>query len=300
MKNKNINVAAIDIGSNAVRLHIASIDLETREYSARKELMVRVPLRLGQDAFVHGKIKKEKYKKVIKLMKAFKQLMSIYDIVEMKACATSAMRDAGNSQELVDEILEKTGIPVEIISGHEEANLIYESHFADKLDHAKNHLYVDVGGGSTEISLIVDGELKNSTSFEIGTVRLLNDKVMESEWEALSIYLKEIDQEYKIENIIGSGGNIIKINKLIGHGQSEILHVQDLKYFYAQIKDRTPDELMKEYKFRPDRADVIGHAARIFLSISDSLTCNNIIVPTIGLSDGIIHKLYNQWKTRTK
>ncbi len=297
---KNYNVAAIDIGSNAVRLLISSIKNSKGAYTVQKEIMLRVPIRLGQDAFMYGKIEETKFKNLVRLMKSYKHLMKIYDVKLYRACATSAMRDALNSEDLVKEIYDKTQIYIEVISGTEEAGILYESHFADKLDKNLNHIYVDVGGGSTEISLIVNGDLKESKSYEIGTVRLLNNKVKEKEWEKLTTNLKNIKVQWEIENIIGSGGNILKLNKLINNDQSGHINVGDLLNFYNEIEPLDPDQLMEIYNLKSDRADVITHAAKIYMEVALHLGCTNILVPTIGLTDGITHLLLEEWKKENK
>ena len=207
-----IYFAAIDIGSNAVRLLIKSIVPGDSSDSFEKVLMVRVPLRLGQESFVTGKINGDKEKQLIRLMKAFKHLIKVYNVTEYRACATAAMREAKNSTALVKEIRKETDLKIEIINGQEEASIIYESHFGDNLNKDQNYVFVDVGGGSTELSLMINGELSESKSYDIGTVRLLNDKVKAGEFERLNHDLSEWNELYKVNDIIGSGGNIIKLN----------------------------------------------------------------------------------------
>jgi len=222
----SINFAAIDIGSNAVRLLIKSIIPGDHSDSFTKVLMVRVPLRLGQESFVTGKISGDKEKQLIRLMKAFKHLIKIYDITDYRVCATAAMREAKNSNALVKEIRKETNLKVEIINGQEEASIIYESHFGDNLNKEQNYVFVDVGGGSTELSLMVNGELSESKSYDIGTVRLLNDKVKSEEYDRLNSDLTELKDLYKINDIIGSGGNIIPWLK---HGRTLNFQFKNLK-----------------------------------------------------------------------
>jgi len=297
---KSINFAAIDIGSNAVRLLIKSIVPGDPSDSFTKVLMVRVPLRLGQESFVTGKISGEKEKQLIRLMKAFKQLIKIYGIADYRACATAAMREAKNSTALVKEIRKETGLKIEIVNGHEEASIIYESHFADNLNKELNYIYVDVGGGSTELNLMVNGELLESKSYDIGTVRLLNDKVKGVEFERLNYDLHELHEQYKITDIIGSGGNIIKLNSLAKVRKNNKLSVQKLEELNDTLKQFTVEELITNYKLKPDRADVITYAADIYLTVAKGVGATHIIVPTIGLADGIVHMLYVNWKEKNK
>jgi len=295
-----IHFAAIDIGSNAVRLLIKSVVPGDPTDTSTKVLMVRVPLRLGQESFVSGKISDVKAKKLVRLMKAFKHLMKIYDITDYRACATSAMREAKNSKELVQEIRKETDIKIEIIAGQEEASIIYESHFADSLNKILNYIYVDVGGGSTEISLIVGGELLESKSYDIGTVRLLNNMVKSEEIDKMNMGLSELKELYKINDIIGSGGNIIKLNTLAKVRKNNKLSLQALELLNETLKQYTVDELITLYKMKPDRADVITHAADIYIQVAKGVGASHIMVPTIGLADGIIHMLYGKWKEKNK
>ena len=205
---KKVNYAAIDIGSNAVRLLIKCVNEENAPELMSKVQLIRIPLRLGEDAFTVGVISAEKEKKLIRLMKAYKQLMKIYDVVDYRACATSAMRDARNGKDIVQQIVKKTGIRVEIIDGQEEAHIVYDNHIEQLFASGQNYLYADVGGGSTEINLISNGELKNSRSYNIGTVRMLSGMVKEEEKEALRTDLIGIATEYAPVSMIGSGGNI--------------------------------------------------------------------------------------------
>ena len=297
---KSINFAAIDIGSNAVRLLIKSIVPGDPSDSFTKVLMVRVPLRLGQEVFVTGKISSDKEKQLIRLMKAFKHLIKIYDIADYRVCATAAMREAKNSNALVKEIRKETDLKVEIINGQEEASIIYESHFGDNLNKEQNYIFVDVGGGSTELSLVSNGELLESKSYDIGTVRLLNDKVKGVEYERLNYDLAELKEQYKITDIIGSGGNILKLNSLAKVRKNNKLSLLKLEELNNTLKQFTVDDLITNYKLKPDRADVITYAGDIYIAVAKGVGESHIIVPTIGLADGIIHMLYMKWKEKNK
>lgn len=296
INKKKVNYAAIDIGSNAVRLLIKCVNEENSSELMSKIQLIRVPLRLGEDAFTTGVISAEKEKKLIRLMKAYKQLMKIYDVVDYRACATSAMRDARNGKAIARQIAKKTGIRVDIIDGQEEAHIVYDNHIEQLFATGQNYLYVDVGGGSTEINLISNGELKNSHSYNIGTVRMLSGMVKEEEKEALRTDLIGLAAEYAPINIIGSGGNINKLFRLADKKDKKnaLLPVDSLREIYEALQAISPEERIKLYKLKPDRADVIVPAAEIFLEVATQAKATGIIVPTIGLSDGIIDSLYTQ------
>jgi len=296
----NLQFAAIDIGSNAVRLLIMSIAPGNSEESFDKTLMIRVPLRLGQESFVDGKISDIKAKNLIRLMKAFKHLLKVYDVTDYRVCATAAMREAKNSKDLVKEIKKETDLKVEIIDGHEEAMIIYESHFYYNLNENQNYVFVDVGGGSTEISLLVNGVLSQSKSYKIGTVRLLNDKVESGEYDNLHRDLKELKEHYQINDIIASGGNIIKLNALAKTRAGRKFPLTALEAITTELKQYNVDELIEKYKLKPDRADVIVPAANTYIDVAQSIGAKNFIVPKIGLIDGIIHMLYVKWKEKKR
>ncbi|MFZ4724487.1 MAG: Ppx/GppA family phosphatase [Paludibacter sp.] len=294
----SIKFAAIDIGSNAVRLLIMSVSPTDPTETYSKLLMIRFPLRLGQESFVSGKITDDKAKQLLRLMKAFKHLIKASDVVQYRACATSAMREAKNSKEIVKEIMKETGLEIEIIDGQEEARIIYESHFADNLNKDLNYILVDVGGGSTEISLIANGTLIQSQSYNIGTVRLLNNKVKNEEYEKLYSDLSDLKEEYVINDIIGSGGNIIKLNTLAQVRKGRKLSLTALDALNETLKQYSVDELIERYKLKPDRADVIIHAAEIYIDVAQKVGAKSFIVPKIGLIDGIVHLLYVDWKEK--
>ncbi|MDR3704973.1 MAG: ethanolamine ammonia-lyase reactivating factor EutA [Paludibacteraceae bacterium] len=290
MKSKK--VAAIDIGSNAVRLLISSISEDEEGISFKKILLIRVPLRLGEDSFSVGKITKSRALKLIKLITAFKNLMEVHEVESYRACATAAMREAKNGQKIVEKIKEKTDINIEIIDGGEEAKMIYESHMADRLNVNKNYLYVDVGGGSTEISVIVAGELADSKSFNVGTIRMLRKKVTETELENMNDFLRTVKEKFAPVEIIGSGGNINKLHRLAKLGREDVLNIRELENMYHNLKQLSLEERMEKYELNLDRADVIVPASEIFLHIANISGISDIYVPTFGLVDGIVHKVY--------
>lgn len=287
--------AAIDIGSNAVRLLIKSIDRDAvQEKKFKKLMLLRVPLRLGLDVFSIGELSEKKADKLRRLMKAFRQLMKIYEVDDYRACATSAMRDARNGAEIIRKIDKDTGIRIEIIDGQEEARMIYNNHIEYMEDRFGNYLYVDVGGGSTEINLITGGELVWSMSYNLGTVRMLSNAVKEGTWELMEEELEKVTGDLTDINIIGSGGNINKLFRLADNKDKkrQRLPVSSLKILYDELKSMTPEERIESFKLKQDRADVIVPAAEIFLKIANVIHAEYIYVPVIGLSDGIIDDLY--------
>lgn len=297
-ETRKTNYAAIDIGSNAVRLLIKEIKEEQGKAHFSKVLMLRVPLRLGFDVFDIGKISEKKEKNMIRLMKAFRHLMKIYDVKPCRACATSAMRDAKNGMDIIKQIEKKTGVHIDIIDGQEEAKIIYNNHVEHMEDQKGNYMYVDVGGGSTEINLLSEGQLVCSRSYNIGTVRMLNNAVKDSEWERLKNDLAELAKSYPQTNIIGSGGNINKLYRLADKKNKKkmTMQVSVLQELHTRLKALSLEERMEQFGMKPDRADVIIPAGEIFLTIANIIGASYIHVPVIGLSDGIIDELYLQNK----
>ena len=294
-----LNYAAIDIGSNAVRLLIKSISSDaTDKHQFKKILLLRVPLRLGFDIFRDGELSEKKARKLHRLMKAYRHLMKIYDVCAYRACATSAMRDAKNGAEIIRHISRDTGINVEIIGGAEEARIIYSNHLECMADREGAYLYVDVGGGSTEINFLTDGELHSSVSYNIGTVRLLTNKVRDDEWLRMEEDLKKMLSIAPKINIIGSGGNINKIYRMasVKNSVKQRMPVTSVRAVYNQLNTLSVEERIEQYNLKEDRADVIVPAAEIFLRIADIVNATYIHVPIIGLADGIIDELYEKGK----
>ena len=279
--------AAIDIGSNAVRLLIKKEDADENLVSKRltKALLLRVPLRLGFDVFTLGELSEKKAKNLRRLMKAFRQLMKIYEVTDYRACATSAMRDARNGKKVIDKILKDSDINIEIINGQEEAQIIYNNHIECLEDRTGNYIYVDVGGGSTEINMMIHGQLEQTLSSNIGTVRMLSGAVKD-----LTRLTADFDNVY----IIVSGGYINKLYRMAEKKDKKRLRlpVSELKALYDMLEPLTPEQRMKEYALKADRADVIVPAAKIFLTIADTVKADFVHVPVIGLADGIIDSLY--------
>lgn len=293
--DSGINYAAIDIGSNAVRLLIKHVEEDSNGVPHfSKVLLLRIPLRLGFDVFAMGKISEQKEKNLIRLMKSYRHIMKIYDVDSYRACATSAMRDAANGMQIIKYIRKKTDIKIDIIDGQEEARMIYNNHIEQLEDRTGNYMYVDVGGGSTEINLLSQGELVCSRSYNIGTVRILNQAVKDSEWQRLKDDMAALALSYSQINIIGSGGNINKLYRLADKKdkKQKRMTVDTLRQLYDSLKVLTLEERMEQYGLKPDRADVIVPAGTIFLTIADLIQAAFIYVPVIGLSDGIIDNLY--------
>ncbi|AWH86103.1 exopolyphosphatase [Flavobacterium album] len=285
--------AAIDIGSNAMRLLVTNIvEQEGKETQFNKESLVRVPIRLGQDSFTVGEISEENTQRMIDAMKAYKLLMKVHKVERYMACATSAMREAYNAKDVVDIIEQEAGIRIEIIDGRKEAGIIAATdlHHFIKPDHT--YLFVDVGGGSTEFSLFTEGKIVASKSFKNGTVRLLNNMVSELVWQEIEKWIKKIVEPYDNVILIGSGGNINKLFKMSGKQQEKPLSYFYVNSQYQFLNGLSYEQRISELSLNPDRADVIIYAARIYLNAMKWSGARNIYVPKIGLSDGIVKAMY--------
>ncbi|WP_417291059.1 Ppx/GppA phosphatase family protein [Corallibacter sp.] len=285
--------AAIDIGSNAVRLLIANIIEEKgKPVRFKKSSLVRVPIRLGADVFLKQKISKHNQQRMLDTMKAFKLLMKSHNVEKYKACATSAMREASNGNKLSELVLNETDIKIDIIGGEEEAAIIAATDLNSYIDKNKTYLYVDVGGGSTEFTVIHNGNTITSRSFKIGTVRLLNDIVKKETWDELEVWIKENTKQYEKIDVLGSGGNINKIFKISGKSLGKPLTYFYLTSYYNMLQSYSYEERITELDLNQDRADVIIPATRIYLSAMKWSGAKDIFVPKIGLADGIIKSIY--------
>lgn len=286
-------LAAIDIGSNAARLLISEAALyKNGSVDYTKLTLLRIPLRLGFEVFEKGIISPEKQKQLMDTMKAYKLLMDIYKVESYRACATSAMRDAKNGVQIIKDVLKETGINIEIIAGQEEANIIYETHIAENLSSGKSYLYVDVGGGSTEVTLFADNKIVFKESFNIGTIRLLNKSVTDEQWNHMKWYIKTHTSSHQPLVAIGSGGNINKIFSISKKKEGKPLTLELLKDYCRELSASTVEERMHLYNFRADRADVIVPALEIFVAIMRWSGAEEIYVPRIGLADGLIKMQY--------
>jgi exopolyphosphatase/guanosine-5'-triphosphate,3'-diphosphate pyrophosphatase len=285
--------AAIDIGSNAMRLLVANIIEENgKETQFSKSSLVRVPIRLGQDAFTVGEITEENIDRMVDAMKAFKLIMKVHKVEKYMACATSALREAYNGKEVVEIIKKKADVKIEIIDGKKEAAIIASTdlHYLLKTEH--NYLYVDVGGGSTEFSLFSEGKMIISKSFKVGTVRLLNNMVGEIVWHEIEKWIKQNTEEFDNVTLIGSGGNINKLFKMSGKQNEKPLSYIYLNAQYTNLNALSYEQRISDLGLNPDRADVIIPALRIYLNAMKWSGARNIYVPKIGLADGIVKAMY--------
>ncbi len=287
--------ASIDIGSNAVRLLLCSVMEDGGEVLFKKNELVRIPIRLGEDAFVEKFISEEKIRSLVKTMQAFRLLMEVFGAVDYRACATSAMREAGNGNEIIERVRREAGINIEIIQGKIEAEIIYSNHIAEHLDHDSSYLYIDVGGGSTELTLFSEGKIVFSQSFNIGTIRLLHETVSKEHWSDFKETVRNITKNYRPLKAIGSGGNINKIYKTLKKKEGKSLQYDKIKEYSEYLNSFTVEQRITKLGLNPDRADVILPASKIFLSVMKNAGIDEIIVPQIGLSDGIVHLLYEKY-----
>jgi exopolyphosphatase/guanosine-5'-triphosphate,3'-diphosphate pyrophosphatase len=285
-----LRFAAIDIGSNAIRLLIADILCKDSKVFYTKNTLLRVPLRLGDDAFLNKKISPPKFEDMVKTMRAFKDLLDVYKVSDYKACATSAMRDSENGVQVVNACKE-VGIDINIIDGGDEAKIIYNAYLSGIMDKDKVYLYIDVGGGSTEISLFANGALKGSKSFNLGTIRILDKQDTPEIWQEMREWVKDITKDYKEIYGIGTGGNINKLSRMINNGQDKPFTYARLASVYDHLSSFTMDQRIHELGLRSDRADVIIPAAEIFMTIMKTGHLRNIVAPRVGLVDGIIQQL---------
>ncbi len=297
---KLLKFAAIDIGSNAVRLLLANVIEDERKTVFRKSSLIRMPLRLGEDSFTKGKISEPRINKLVQTMLAYKYLMQVEDVVAYRACATSAMREAANAKEVVKKVKKETGIEIEVIDGKLEAEIIYANQIVEMIDDSSPYLYVDVGGGSTEISLFADKKRIASKSFDVGTIRILNNKVDKKDYNKIKKWLGELDFKNRTVRLIGSGGNINKLFKISGKKENQPLSFTELDELNKFISYYTMDERIKILGMNPDRADVIIPASDIYLKIMKWTNAREIIVPTIGVSDGIVRQLYKEYSKQKK
>lgn len=286
---------AIDIGSNAVRLLIATIiERENQQTIFKKTSLVRVPIRLGEDVFQYKTISEINTARLIDTINAFKLLMNSHKVVKYRACATSAMREAENGKSIAETIRKKTGISIQIIDGNDEAAIIASTDIKDLIMVDKTFLYVDVGGGSTEFTIFSNGNTISSKSFKLGTVRLLNNMVSDTIWKEVEEWIKQETKNYSKVSVIGSGGNINSIFKQSGKASGKSLSYIYLANYFELIQNYSYEERVVEMDMNPDRADVIIHATRIYLSAMKWSKARKIYVPKIGLSDGIIKSLYKE------
>lgn len=284
--------AAVDIGSNAVRLLFCEVYPTETFPQLKKISLVRLPIRLGEDVFTTGEISPINAKKLLKTLIAFKHLTEVYGVLDYEICATSAMREATNGKEIAAQIKNETDLDINIIEGNMEADIIFETHIAEKIDQNGTYLYMDVGGGSTELTLFSKGQKITSHSFRIGTIRLKNDMVKKSTWLEMKSWVEELRDNYTIDMIIGTGGNINSIYTLCRLSNYKILKYAKLKQMDEFLNEHTLEERKLKLGLRPDRADVITHASKIYLTVMKKAGVKDMFVPKVGLADGIINQLY--------
>lgn len=284
--------AAIDIGSNAVRLLIADVieHDDNGSVSYKKTTLIRVPLRLGDNAFLDKKISDKKAEDLVKTMTAFKNLMEVYKVQDYLACGTSALREAKNGPDLVKKIKKQVGLDIEIVEGGKEASIIYSNHIAEALEHDKSYLYIDVGGGSTELTLFSKNVVVASKSFDLGTIRMLDNQDKDEVWEELKEWIKQHTKNIKPITGIGTGGNINKLFRL-SKEKSDILSYTALKNLYNFLNSYSLKDRIKVLELNHDRADVIIPAAEIYLAVMKWASVKQMHVPQVGLVDGLIHLL---------
>lgn len=283
--------AAVDIGSNAIRLLFCDVDVYQNHKKVKKISLIRLPIRLGQDVFTKKKISTKNISSLIKAMETFKNLSAIYEVVNSRVCATSAFREAKNGKEVIEKIKKKTGVTIEIIDGGTEAELILETHISDKLNPKGTFLYIDVGGGSTELSVFSEGKQILSNSFKIGTIRLKNNLVTDSTWKEMVVWIIKTIKKHQPELAIGTGGNINKLYKMCGLKDYKLFEYNQLEQMNIFLLQHTIEERILKLGLKPDRADVITHAAKIYLIVLETAKIDKIFVPKLGLADGIIYKL---------
>ncbi|MDX1543687.1 MAG: exopolyphosphatase [Christiangramia sp.] len=297
---KQKTYAAIDIGSNAVRLLVSTItEKEGMDTDFRKTSLVRVPIRLGSDVFLKQKVSDKNIQRMVDTMQAFNLLMRSHGVEKYKACATSAMREAKNGEEVSSLVKEKTGVDIEIIDGSHEAAIIAATDLHALIQNDCNYLYVDVGGGSTEYTLYSNGKTIASKSFKVGTVRMMEDLVEHRTWEEMMEWVKETTKDYDNIDLIGSGGNINNIFKTSGKKEGKPLSLKYLKDYNEKLNSYTYEERITELGLKNDRADVIIPASKIYVNSMKWARAHRIFVPKIGLADGIIKSLHNKSKRKS-
>ena len=287
-----MRLSAVDIGSNAVRFLFVEVINGKKQPVFKKLSLLRLPIRLGEDVFVHDKISSKKQQQLVEAFSAYNHLLQVFEVKKFRICATSAMREATNGKETARLVKQKTGLEIEIIDGNNEATLIYDTHVAEIFGKNDTFLYVDVGGGSTELTLFVKGEMKISRSFKIGTIRLKNDLVSHHTWGEMESWIKKNIKPEKPKATIGTGGNINKIYKMLDGKNYAPVSYAKIKNLKEELEEYTFEERVRELGLKPDRADVIIPAAKIYLSVMKWAGVKEMLVPKVGLADGIIHELY--------
>lgn len=285
---------AIDIGTNAARLLVGEVTTEGNHSFVKKISYTRIPLRLGEEVFENGKISKKKSEHFVKTIKSFKLISEIFEVKQLRAVATSAMREAQNAAKIINKIKEETGVTIEVISGDEEAELIFGTFFLLDIDKNQPFIVIDVGGGSTEVSVFESGERVASRSFQIGTLRLLKNKVADGIWQDIRQWIASHVDLNSPHKIFGTGGNINKVHKLLGAGHLEEISLFNIRTLRNELADMSLEQRSDVYQLKPDRADVIVPALDIYVYILEELGSREIYVPKIGLSDGMVYHMHKE------
>lgn len=295
---KELRFGAIDIGSNAARLLITSVTgfENGKEPYFKKAALVRSPLRLGTDSFLRQELSPKSIERVINSMLAYKHLMRAYDVISYRACATSAMRIARNSPAIVRKVKDLSGIQIEVITGHKEAQIVHETQIVDKYPQNRPYLYIDVGGGSTEITVFENGQAHVSRSFKIGTIRLLNNLIQDEHWSEMQEWVEENVAPFQNLAGIGFGGNISKMFKITKKTKKTPLLLFEINKLYNELEPMTINQRIRKYDMKTDRADVIIPAARIFRNVMTWANCQEIYVPKVGLADGLVRQLFKEYR----
>jgi len=291
-----LKFASIDIGSNAVRLLLCQVFENDGDPEFKKIELVRMPIRLGEDSFSMRRISDHKISQLVDTMKAFRLLIGVFEAVDFRACATAAMREAENSEEIIRKVKSETRILIEVVDGKTEAQIIYSNHIAEHLEADQCYLYIDVGGGSTEVTLFAKNHTIASRSFNIGTIRMLQNQVSKETWSEFKSWIAATTADYKPITGIGSGGNINKIFKMLSKKDDRPFTYKRLREMYEYMNSFSYEDRIRLLGLNPDRADVIIPASRIFLTIMKTAGIEKIVVPQVGLSDGIVHLLYEKYK----
>ena len=288
-------LAGIDIGSNSVRLLVSNVIESGETILFKKSSLTRLPIRLGPDAFGEGRISENNLKRLIAGMSAYRKIMEVHGVEKYRACATSALRESKNGIQVVERIYRESGVNIELIGGKEEARMIFSSDMiGDVAEAHETFLYIDVGGGSTELTLFYKGEIRNSRSFKIGTIRLLKDLVKKKRWEEMKEWIQEKTEDFDEVLMVGSGGNINRTFKLVQKRKGETMTLKGLKGIREQILNFDDDQRMIEFDLNPDRTDVLPHALRIYINAMKWAGAEEMIVPKKGLADGIVRFLYRE------
>jgi exopolyphosphatase / guanosine-5'-triphosphate,3'-diphosphate pyrophosphatase len=299
-KDNILRFAAVDIGSNAMRLLLANVIETENEPVFKKTELYRFPLRLGEDSFLNGYLSESVIDDLCRVLTAYRLFIEAYHVIDYRVCATSAMREATNREEVVKRVKKISGLTIDVIDGGYEAEIIFLNHIEESLDKNGTYLYIDVGGGSTELTLFAKGKRAISRSFNVGTIRMMHDKIDKETWNEFKTAVRELSSGYDGVIGIGSGGNINKIVKMAGRKDNKSVSFEKLKELQLQVSELSYEERISKLKLNPDRADVIVPAFKIFISVMKNAKMDQIFVPQVGLADGLVHQMYEEYNNKIK